>query len=114
VAREWVDRYKGKFDGGWDKYREDVFKRQQALGLLPAGTVLPERQSGIRAWDALSADEKKVYARFFEVYAGFLSYTDHEIGRIINYLRQIGQLDNTLVFVIIGDNGGSKEGSYTG
>ncbi len=114
VAREWIDRYKGKFDGGWDQYREEVFKRQQALGLLPAGTVLPERQSGIQAWNALSADEKKVYARFFEVYAAFLSYTDHEIGRIINYLGQIGQLDNTLVFVIIGDNGGSKEGSYTG
>ncbi|SHG72802.1 arylsulfatase [Chryseolinea serpens] len=114
VAPEWSDTYKGKFDGGWDKYREDVFKRQQALGILPKGTKLPPRQQNLKAWDTLSPDEKKVFARFFEVYAGFLSYTDHEIGRFVNYLEQIGELDNTLIFVVIGDNGGSKEGSYTG
>lgn len=114
VAKEWSDRYKGKFDGGWDKYREDVFKRQQALGLLPKGPKLPPRQQNLKAWDSLTADEKKIYARFFEVYAGFLSYTDHEIGRLVNYIEQVGELDNTIVFLIIGDNGGSKEGSYTG
>jgi arylsulfatase A-like enzyme len=114
VAKEWIDKYKGKFDGGWDKYREDVFKRQQALGLLPKGTRLPPRQQNLKAWETLSADEKKVYARFFEVYAAFLSYTDHEIGRLVDYLAQIGQLDNTAIFVVIGDNGGSKEGTYTG
>lgn len=114
VAKEWSDKYKGKFDGGWDKYREDVFKRQQALGVIPKHVKLPPRQEGIKAWQSLSADEKKVFARFFEVYAGFLSYTDFEIGRIVNYLKQIDQLNNTLIFVIIGDNGGSKEGTYTG
>jgi arylsulfatase A-like enzyme len=114
VAKEWSDKYKGKFDSGWDKYREDVFKRQQTLGLLPKGTKLPPRQQNLKAWDSLSPDEKKVFARFFEVYAGFLSYTDHEIGRIVDYLAQIGELDNTAIFVIIGDNGGSKEGTYTG
>ncbi len=114
VAKEWSDRYKGKFDGGWDKYREDVFKRQESLGLLPKGTTLPPRQTGIKEWNTLSPDEKKIFARFFEVYAGYLSFTDHEIGRIVNYLKQIEQLDNTLIVLIIGDNGGSKEGSYTG
>lgn len=114
VAKEWSDKYKGKFDGGWDKYREAVFKRQQALGVIPKHVKLPPRQEGIKAWDSLSADEQKVFARFFEVYAGFLSYTDHEIGRVVNYLKQIGQLNNTLIFIIIGDNGGSKEGTYTG
>ncbi|MEI6948386.1 arylsulfatase [Paraflavisolibacter sp. H34] len=114
VAKEWSDKYKGKFDGGWEQYREDVFKRQQALGLVPKGTQLPPLQNGLKPWNALSADEKKVFARFMEVYAGFLSYTDYQVGRVFDYLRQIGQFDNTLVFVIIGDNGGSKEGSYTG
>jgi len=114
VAKTWSDRYKGKFDGGWDQYRETVFKRQQARGLVPAGTQLPPRQTGIKAWNSLSADEKKIYARFFEVYAGFLSYTDHEIGRVVDYLKEIEQYENTLIFVIIGDNGGSKEGTYTG
>lgn len=114
VAQEWIDKYKGKFDEGWDAYREKVFKRQQALGLIPAGTKLPGRQPGVKAWDALTADEKKVYAHFMEVYAGYLSYTDYEVGRIVNYLKQIGQLDNTLIFLVIGDNGASKEGTYSG
>ena len=114
VAKEWSDKYKGKFDGGWDKYRAEVFKRQEALGLLQKGTKPAPRQTGIKAWDSLTPDEKKVFARFFEVYAGYLSYTDYEIGRIISYLRQIDQLDNTVIFLVIGDNGGSKEGTYTG
>lgn len=114
VPQDWIDKYKGKFDGGWDKYREDVFKRQQALGILQQGTKLPPRQAGIKAWNSLSADEKKLFARFFEVYAAFLSYTDYQVGRIVNYLKEIGQLDNTAIFLIIGDNGGSKEGTYTG
>ncbi|HVD97674.1 MAG TPA: arylsulfatase [Cytophagaceae bacterium] len=114
VAKEWSDKYKGKFDAGWDKYREEVFKRQQALGLLQKGTKPAPRQTGIKPWDSLSNDEKKVFARFMEVYAGFLSYTDYEIGRVVNYLKQIDQLDNTVIFLVIGDNGGSKEGTYTG
>lgn len=114
VAREWSDKYKGKFDGGWDEYREKVFQRQLAGGLAPKGTQLPSRQTGIKPWNSLSADEKKLYSRFMEVYAGFLSYTDYEVGRVVDYLQQIGQLDNTLIFLVVGDNGGSKEGTYTG
>src|SRR5690606_30601997 len=97
VAKEWIDKYKGKFDGGWDKYREDVFKRQQTLGLLPKGIKLPPRQQNLKAWESLSTDEKKVFAHFFETYAGFLSYTDHEIGRLVNYLQQIEQLANPII-----------------
>lgn len=114
VAKEWSDKYKGKFDSGWDKYREEVYKRQLQVGLIPKNAKLPPRQAGLKAWDSLSSDEKKVFARFFEIYAGFLSYTDYEIGRIVEYLREIGQLENTAIFVLIGDNGGSKEGTYTG
>lgn len=114
VAKEWSDKYKGKFDKGWDAYREAVFKRQKDLGYISKNATLPPRQNGIKAWNSLSAEEQKVYARFIEVYAGFLSYTDYEIGRVVNYLKQIDQLDNTAIFLLIGDNGGSKEGTYTG
>jgi len=114
VAKEWINKYKGKFDKGWDAYREETFKQQQALGLLPKGTKLPARQPGVQEWNSLSADEKKVYARFMEVYAAYLSYTDHEIGRLVDYLKEIDQLNNTAIFLIIGDNGGSKEGTYGG
>ncbi|WP_243345575.1 arylsulfatase [Parabacteroides sp. FAFU027] len=114
VAKEWSDKYKGKFDKGWDWYRQEAFKRQTDRGLLQKGTVLPPRQTGVKAWDSLSVNEKKVFARFMENYAGYLSYTDHEIGRVIDYLKDNDLYDNTLIFLIIGDNGGSKEGTYTG
>lgn len=114
VGKEWIAKFKGKFDQGWDAYREEVFKRQQALGIIPKGTRLPARQAGITAWDRLTADQKKVFARFMEVYAGYLAYTDHEIGKLVDYLRDMGQLDNTAIFVMIGDNGATKEGSYFG
>src|SRR5579863_6199546 len=114
VDRYWSDLYKGKFDIGWDEYREEVFERQKKLGVIPANAVLPDRNQEIKAWDSLSPDEKKLYARFMEVYAGYLTYTDFEVGRLINHLKEIGQLDNTLVFEIIGDNGASKEGTLNG
>jgi arylsulfatase A-like enzyme len=114
VAKEWIDKYKGKFDGGWDKYREEVLARQIKLGIVPKNTVLPDRNEGIKDWNKLSPDERKLYARFMEVYAGFVSHTDYEIGRIVNHLKKIGQLENTLIFVSVGDNGGSKEGTYVG
>lgn len=114
VAKEWSDLYKGKFDKGWDVFREEVFARQKKLGIIPANAVLPERNPNVKAWNALSDDEKKLYARFMEVYAGYLTYTDHEIGRLINYLKQSGQLDNTLIFAVVGDNGASKEGTANG
>jgi len=114
LEQKWRDLYKGKFDKGWDAYREEVFKRQKASGIIPANATLPPRNPYIKAWDKLSADEKKVYARFFEVYAGYLTYTDYEISRLIQHLKQIGQLDNTLILLVIGDNGASKEGTQYG
>ncbi len=114
VDESWIDKYKGKFDKGWDNYREEVIARQKKLGVIPADAQLPPRNAGIHAWDSLSADEKKVYARFMESYAGFLTQTDYEIGRIVSYLKKINQLDNTLIFVIVGDNGASKEGTAEG
>jgi arylsulfatase A-like enzyme len=114
VDKYWSDQYKGKFDGGWDAFREEVFARQKKLGIVPANAILPDRNPNIKAWDQLSADEKKLYARFMEIYAGYLTYTDYEIGRLINHLKEINQLDNTLVFVMIGDNGASKEGTLNG
>ena len=85
-----------------------VFAQQKKQGIIPANVVLPERNPNIRAWASLSADEKKLYARFMEVYAGYLTYTDHEVGRLVNHLKKINQLDNTLILVVIGDNGGEQ------
>jgi arylsulfatase len=114
VDRYWSDLYKGKFNSGWDVYRQEVFDRQKQLGIIPANARLPERNADIKAWDQLSPDEKKLYARFMEIYAGYLTYTDFEIGRLINHLEELHQLDNTLVLISIGDNGASKEGTLNG
>jgi arylsulfatase len=114
VDKYWSDQYKGKFDKGWDAFREEVFARQKKLGIIPANAILPDRNPNIKAWDQLTADEKKLYARFMEIYAGYLTYTDYEVGRLINHLKEINQLDNTLVFVMLGDNGASKEGTLNG
>lgn len=114
VDQYWSDQYKGKFDRGWDWYREEVFERQKKLGVIPADAKLPDRNPDVKPWDQLSPDEKKLYARFMEVYAGYLTYTDYEIARLINHLKEINQLDNTLVLVMIGDNGASKEGTLNG
>ena len=114
VDKYWSDQYKGKFDKGWDAFREEVFARQKKLGIIPANAILPDRNPNIKAWDQLSADEKKLYARFMEIYAGYLTYTDYEVGRLINHLKEVNQLDNTLVFVMLGDNGASKEGTLNG
>lgn len=114
VDRFWSDQYKGKFDKGWDAYRKEVFDRQKKLGVIPANAVLPDRNPNIKAWDKLSSDEKKLYTRFMEVYAGYLTYTDYQISRVVNHLKEIKQLDNTLIFVLIGDNGASKEGTFNG
>jgi arylsulfatase len=114
VDKYWSDQYKGKFDKGWDAYRAEVFERQKKLGVIPADAQLPDRNPDITAWNKLTPDEQKLYARFFEVYAGYLTYTDFEIGRLVNHLKEIGQLDNTLIFISIGDNGASKEGTLNG
>jgi len=110
----WSNKYKGQFDEGWDVFREKVFANQKKLGILPANAQLPDRNADIKAWDSLTPEQKKLYARFMEVYAGYLTYTDYQVSRVINYLKQIGQLDNTLVFVVVGDNGASKEGTWHG
>ena len=114
VDKYWSDQYKGKFDQGWDAFREEVFERQKKFGIIPANAILPDRNPNIKAWDQLSPDEKKLYARFMEIYAGYLTYTDYEVGRLINHLKEINQLDNTLMFVMLGDNGASKEGTLNG
>jgi len=114
VDKYWSDKYKGKFDQGWDWYRQETFERQKKLGVIPANAVLPDRNPEIKAWNSLTPEEQKLYARFMEVYAGYLTYTDFEIGRLINHLKEIGQFDNTLIFISIGDNGASKEGTQHG
>lgn len=114
VSHEWSDLYKGKFDEGWDVFRKRVFENQKKQGIIPANAILPDRNPNIKAWDSLSPDEKKLYARFMEVYAGYLTYADAQVGRLIQYLKTSKQLDNTLIFVVIGDNGASKEGSLNG
>jgi arylsulfatase A-like enzyme len=113
VPKEWADRYKGKFDAGWDAYRDTVFARQQELGLLPADAVLSPRDPDVPGWGSVSDDERRLYARMMEVYAGFVSHADHHFGRILDTLEQIGELDNTLIMVI-SDNGASAEGGVSG
>ncbi len=114
VPAEWSAKYKGKFDGGWDKMREETLARQIALGVVPAGTKLAPKPEAIKDWDKLTADEKKLFARQMEVYAGFGEYCDDEIGRLFAGLKETGQFDNTLIFYIIGDNGTSAEGGMVG
>lgn len=114
APKEWIDKYKGKFDQGWDKHREEVFARQLKLGLLPKGTTLPPRDPQVQEWSSLTAEQKQLYSHFMEVYAGYMAHTDHEIGRIFDYLKQIGQFDNTLIIAVLGDNGGTKRGAENG
>jgi arylsulfatase A-like enzyme len=113
VPQEWADRYKGKFDEGWDAYRETVLARQKDIGLLPADAELSPRDPDVPEWDSLSNDERRLYSRMMEVYAGFLSHADHHFGRILDTLERIGELDNTLIMVI-SDNGASAEGGVSG
>jgi arylsulfatase len=114
VPKAWIAKNKGRFDGGWDKMREETLARQIALGVVPAGTKLAPKPEGIKDWDKLTADEQKLFARQMEVYAGFGEYCDDEIGRLFEAIGDTGQLDNTLIFYIIGDNGTSAEGGMVG
>ena len=114
APKEWIDRFKGKFDQGWDKVREQTLARQIELGIVPKGTKLTERSAGIPAWDSLDAEHKKVAARMMEVYAAALAHADHQMGRILDTVREQGELDNTLVIYIQGDNGASAEGGPNG
>ena len=114
APKEWIAKYKGKFDMGWDKLREQTLAKQIALGIVPKGTKLAPKPEAIKDWESLSAKEKELYAHQMEVFAGFAEYTDHEVGRLLDALKDMGELDNTLVFYIVGDNGSSAEGSMTG
>jgi arylsulfatase A-like enzyme len=114
VPKEWIDKWQGKFDQGWDKLREETLRRQIKLGVVPKGTKLAGKPEAIKDWDKLSADEKKLFAHQVEVYAAFLDMTDHEVGRVIAAIDDVGKLDNTLVFYIVGDNGTSAEGGMNG
>jgi arylsulfatase A-like enzyme len=114
VPKEWADKYKGKFDQGWDKLREEIFARQKKLGVIPKDCQLTQRHKEIPAWEEMPAALKPVLARQMEVYAGFLEYADHHVGRLIDALKKLDQLDNTLIYYIIGDNGASAEGTLNG
>ncbi len=108
-----IERYRGRFDKGWDRWREEVFARQVASGLLPKGTALSSRPSWVPAWESLSTDERRLYARMMEVYAGFMTHTDSEIGRLLAFIEALGELDDTLV-ILMSDNGASAEGGAKG
>ena len=114
APKEWIAKYKGQFDQGWDKVREETLARQIKLGVVPPNTKLTKRPEQIPAWDTLSDDQKRLYAHMMEVYAGALSYADNQIGRVVDAVEQSGQLDNTLVIFMMGDNGASAEGTLQG
>jgi arylsulfatase len=114
VPKEWIARNKGKFDQGWDKVREETLARQIQLGVVPAGTRLAPKPEAIKDWDELTPNEKKLFTRQMEVFAGFAQYTDAEVGRLVDAVAAMGQLDNTLVFYVLGDNGASAEGGMSG
>ena len=114
VPKEWADKYKGKFDQGWDKLREEIFARQKELGVIPADAELTARPEEIPAWDAMPKELTPILARQMEIFAAFLEHTDHHIGRLVDALKDLEVLDNTLVIYIIGDNGASAEGTLNG
>ncbi len=114
VPKEWADKYKGKFDQGWDKLREETFARQKKLGVIPDDCDLTLRPQEIPAWDAETPELQRVLARQMEVYAGFLEFTDHHVGRLIDMLDKLQALDDTVIYYIIGDNGASGEGTLQG
>ncbi|PQO26508.1 arylsulfatase [Blastopirellula marina] len=114
VPKEWIEKFKGKFDGGWDKYREETFARQQEMGIIPQNAKLTARPESLPAWDSLPEDQRKVYAKMMEVFAAFTAHTDHEVGRLIDAVDEIGELDNTIIIYMAGDNGSSAEGGMSG
>jgi arylsulfatase len=112
--KEWIAKYRGKFDQGWDKVREETLARQAKLGIVPAKALLTPRIPGVPAWASLNAEQKQLFAYMMEIYAGYLEQTDYNIGRVLDAIKQMGQLDNTLVVYIVGDNGASAEGTMQG
>ncbi len=114
APKEWIDKFRGQFDMGWDKYREQTLERQKKLGVVPPDTKLTARSEGLPAWDSLNADQKRLYARMMEVFAGYAAHCDHEMGRVIDAVKQLPDADNTLFVYIVGDNGASAEGGLEG
>lgn len=114
VPKEWIERFRGKFDSGWDVLREQTFSRQKRMGVVPANATLAPIPPGVPPWHTLSADQRKVYARYMEVYAAALAHCDYQIGRLVDALKESRQLDNTIIIYIQGDNGASPEGGPTG
>jgi arylsulfatase A-like enzyme len=114
VPKEWIDKYKGKFDQGWDKLREQIFARQKELGVVPAAAELTKRPAEIPAWEQMPKELQPILARQMEIYAAFLEHTDHNVGRLVDALKDLEVLGDTLVFYIIGDNGASAEGTLNG
>jgi arylsulfatase len=114
APQEWIDKFKGKFAGGWDAYREATLKRQIAMGAVPPGTTLTARSEGLPAWDTLNAEQKKIYARMMEVFAGYAAHVDHQMGRVVDAVKQMPNADNTIFIYIVGDNGASAEGGLEG
>ncbi|MDD1650345.1 MAG: sulfatase-like hydrolase/transferase, partial [Methylococcaceae bacterium] len=114
VPKDWIAKFKGQFDLGWDKLREATLTRQQQLGIVPAGTPLAPKPAAIKDWDQLTAEEKKLFARQMEVFAAYAAYTDQEIGRLVKAIEDMGDADNTLIFYVLGDNGASAEGGMSG
>ena len=114
APRDWIEKFKGKFDMGWDAYREQTLLRQKKLGVVPKDTELTERSKGLPAWDSLNADQKRLYARMMEVFAAYGAQADYEMGRIVDAVKQLPDADNTLIIYIAGDNGSSAEGGLEG
>ena len=112
--KEWIEKFKGKFDMGWNALRDEIFANQKRLGVIPANTQLTPWPDDLKKWETLSAEEKRLFARQAEVFAGYVAYTDHEIGRVIQAVDDMRKLDNTLIIYISGDNGTSPEGSTVG
>jgi arylsulfatase A-like enzyme len=114
APKEWIDKYKGKFNDGWDKLREETLERQKQLGLVPKNVKLAPKPADIKDWDKLSDDEKRLFERQMETYAGFAEHTDHEIGRLVSAVTDLGEMDNTMILYVVGDNGASAEGQMNG
>jgi len=114
APKEWIDKFKGQFDMGWDRYRETTLARQKQLGVVPASTKLTPRPAGLPAWDTLSADQKRLYARMMETFAGYGAHVDYEMGRVLDAVAKLPDAENTLIMYIVGDNGSSAEGGIEG
>ncbi|HCS50661.1 arylsulfatase [Rubinisphaera sp.] len=114
VPEEWINKFKGQFDSGWDVYRKETFERQKKMGIIPANTKLTERPESLAAWDSLPEDKRKVFSRMMEVFAAFTAHTDHEIGRLLDTIDEMGEKENTIVIYMAGDNGSSAEGGLNG